>query len=131
MASEIDLDAREKLIQALAAGANHSEAARISGYSRKHVKTLVKDPGFMGLVAERREKAGADFSEAVKVGLAVLIEIAQTGENETARVSAAKALVAMAAPKVGPKRADPAQSVPQSGPDPTPDELQRSLRLLA
>lgn len=131
MASEIDLDAREKLIQALASGANHSEAARVSGYSRKHVKTLVKDPSFMGLVAERRESAGVDVSGAVKVGLATLLEIAKSGENETARVSAAKALVAMGAPKVGPKRAEPAPPESPAGPDPTPDELQRSLRLLA
>lgn len=131
MAADVDVEAREKLISALAAGSNHSEAARLSGYSRKHVKTLVKDPSFMALVQERRDQAGVDTSEAVRVGMATLLEIARGGENEAARVSAAKALVAMAAPRATSRAQEKAPESAAGGHEPSPEDLQRALRLLA
>ena len=139
--ADIDIEAREKTIAALAAGANHSAAARMSGYSRKHIKVLVKSPEFMALVAERQRATArrvgpelvAVYEAAERVGLAALVDVAQSGENETARVNAAKALVELAGARAPRRDANPARAAAPApdGPEPTAEELQRMIRVRA
>jgi hypothetical protein len=134
VANERNHEARERLLAALAAGANNSEAARVSGYSRKHVKELLKDAEFCALLEERRQAQDrGELERASKVGLRVLLEIAQDHEApHAARVSAARALVAADAPRGKPGGA-PKVDAPAAttGPEPTAEELQAALRVLA
>jgi len=137
VAADTDLDARNRLLSALAAGANNTDASRISGYSRKHVIQLQKDAQFCAELEERRRELldgdDGDRKRAAGIGLAVLLEVAQNKDARDAdRVSAAKTLVALDAPRAKSKAAEaPAPNGSASTSDPSPEELQKALRVLA
>lgn len=133
MGAEVDLAARERVLAALAGGANNTEAARVSGYSRKHVKYLLNDPAFVAELAARRAKDDPDADSAPAIGRRVLISIAQDESMPpSARVNAAKALLAAGVPKARSaarvaaevKAAEASQTL-------TPADVEAGLRLLA
>lgn len=139
MSAETDMEARSRLIDALAAGSNNSDAARVSGYSRKHVIQLQKDAGFMAEVEERKRALAEGDSgareERIKAGWRVLKEIAEDkSQPAAARVSAARVLVALEAARASAKPTKEPEAAPQKAqnvPEPTPEELQRAIRVLA
>lgn len=136
MAAETDLDARERLVNALANGANVSDAARASGYSRKHVHGLLKDAEFCALVDERK-RGRADKGERERlagVGLRVLEEVATDKEApHAARVAAARALVALDASRAKPAATGqaPQETTAPAGEALTPEQAQERIRMLA
>ena len=100
MAGDVDATAREKLMRALLEGQNNSQAARTSGYSRKHVKELLHNPAFAREL-ERRKAAkksepvsDADLAEAQRLedlALETLERVAKEG-GQASEVAAAKEL---------------------------------------
>jgi hypothetical protein len=96
MAGDVDNTARERLFQALLEGQNNTQAAASSGYSRKHVKDLLKNPAFVRELERRREalpKAEAQPDPDEELALKTAREVAGDPEQPgTARVAAAKAL---------------------------------------
>lgn len=100
MGAELNAIGREKSIDALAAGASVTEAARRSGYSRKHVYRLLEDPKFAAEVARRKEALAVEVKAVVqtadeRLALESLRSILQSGGSEDKdRVAAAKALLA-------------------------------------
>jgi hypothetical protein len=97
MAGDVDMNMREKLMRALLEGQNNSEAARSSGYSRKHVKELVKQPAFARELDRRRAampvQAPGEVDPDEEKALQACREIVDDAEQPgTARVAAAKAL---------------------------------------
>ena len=133
MAAETDLDARERLVTALAGGANVSEAARQSGYSRKHVHKLIKDAEFMALVAERQRGGSEERKSAAATGLRVLLEVAtDRSAPHAARVAAARTLVALDAPRAKAPAAPPEEApAAPAGEALTPEQAQERIRMLA
>lgn len=111
MAGDVDPTAREKLMQALLEGQNNSEAARTSGYSRKHVKDLVKQPAFVRELERRREAlpptpaTDPDELTALDAARQIVKDEEQPG---TARVAAAKLLLERVDKRRGPKATAPA-----------------------
>ncbi len=124
MAAELDIEARDRLLDALADGCNKSEAARRSGYSRMHVTRKLKEKDFLVLLERRRadrataaEAAAASIEAAdERLALDTLRELAEEAEAEIVRVTAAKALLAHATAK---KKARPVAVTPQ-GASPEP-----------
>jgi hypothetical protein len=109
MGAELDAVAREALVEALAEGVGVSEAARRSGYSRKHVYTLREDERFMAEVERRKAELAAAAASGEKKPPRLLspdeklaldtLRAAAAGELEgtaseiMARVTAAKAIL--------------------------------------
>lgn len=132
MAGDVDHTKREKLLLALLAGENNSKAAESSGYSRKHVKEMLRKADFVRelerrraaqvpgdvppadlIEAERLEKLATDTLEAVAKG--------EGGKTASAMVSAAKEMRVKAkelrGPKVSPApKVEPNEPRESSGP---------------
>lgn len=117
MAGDVDATAREKLMRALLEGQNNSQAARTSGYSRKHVKELLHNPAFAREL-ERRKAAqkpdpvsDADLEEAKRLealALETLERVAKEG-GQASEVAAAKELRVKAKELRAAKPAAPSQ----------------------
>jgi hypothetical protein len=114
MAAELDVAARERLIEALAAGATKVQAAKVSGYSRKHIYRLLDDPAFVAAVDRRRAATTGASDRDEELALDVLRDVATNGEEEHNRVAAAKALLAHGIAK----RAKAPKAVAPSAPPP-------------
>lgn len=114
--AELDADARERCLLALAGGGSVSEAARRSGYSRVHVHRLMKDAKFLADLERRREKLGASEHETADevLALGTLREIAGDKDAKPSdRVAASKALLAHIAASRKPVKAGP-QAAPEA-----------------
>lgn len=113
MAGDVNVTARELLMQALLEGQNNTQAAATSGYSRKHVKELLKQPAFARELARRREALEATRGPYVEdadetLALAHLRKIvADETQPGTARVQAAKELRAAARDRRAPAKVAP------------------------
>lgn len=99
MGAELDIGARERLVEAIAGGSNVSAAAKVSGYSRIHVHRLLKDAAFLAEVGKARARVGGAEPDDMRAAKAVLVQV-MNGEVEgtapelAVRVSAAKAVIA-------------------------------------
>lgn len=109
MAGDVDLNQRELLLAALLRGENHSQAARSSGYSRKHVKELVRQPSFLLELTRRQEaqdrllpprQADPDEDLALEHLRAIVVD---ESKPAAARVAAAKELRAAARDRRAPR----------------------------
>ena len=118
MAGDVDATAREKLMRALIEGQNNTQAARTSGYSRKHVKELLHQPAFAREL-ERRKAAkksepvsDADLAEADRLealAMETLERVAKEG-GQASEVAAAKEIRAKAKELRGHKPTQVSQS---------------------
>lgn len=123
MPAELDPEARDKLLEALAHGENVSAAARAVGYTRQHVHRLLKEPRFAEELERRRvlatpedpaklsrEAARARTLEAEAIE--VLEEVARDGTEDRDRVAAARELLRHARELAKPKPHQRAAPVP-------------------
>ena len=134
MPAELDAEARDRALEALASGSSKAEAARRSGYSRMHIHRLLEDPEFR-IALEKREaelddEEGSGRADA-REALAFLRKVVAGQEDSSkeaapglaVRVSAAKALLAAvsaaAASKKPARRTEAAEIVklPEPGDD--------------
>jgi hypothetical protein len=115
LAGDVDPTKREKLLRALLEDPNNTKAAKASGYSRKHVKELVKDPAFVRELERRRAAlpppgpADPDEERALEAARAIVDDEEQPG---TARVAAAKLLLDRVDKRRGPKTVVPTTQDP-------------------
>jgi hypothetical protein len=114
MAGDVDPTKREKLFRALLEGQNHSQAAETCGYSRKHVKELVKQPAFARELERRRAalppvQDDPDEEMALEAAREIVKDDEQPG---TARVQAAKLLLERVDKRRAPKAAPPTTQEP-------------------
>lgn len=131
MAAELDPDARERLIEALAAAGekpNISEVARRAGYSRMHVYRLMKDKTFLAMLERRkaelarvegeaRAKGDEEAKKDVDRALGVLREIMDSSTAEDRdRIAASKAILAYDTAKRAAKKPGPAAASPGGAP---------------
>lgn len=106
MAAELDPEARDRLLTALAAGENVSAAARAVGYTRQHAHRLLKEPRFLEELERRKAslattEVAARAPEDVKrlkgleeLALQTLEELAQeAGKEDNVREAAARDLL--------------------------------------
>lgn len=131
VSAELDAEGRSKLIAALAAGSSISQAAKASGYHYRHAHRLAHDPDVLRQVAEARSKGEAEHAEVIKAR-AVLLDIATSGERDSDRVAAARALIAAHQTRVRAKPQSPGQPDSKQGPPPAPlsaDEVASQLGL--
>jgi hypothetical protein len=137
MSAEADIEARSKLVAALSAGATIAAAAKASGYSYRQAHRLAHSPEVVAEVEKNKAGLPAEHPD-VQAAKAFLRGVVDGKEEDdppalSVRVQAAKALIAAhqtQAPRSAKPKEAPAPAVP-TGPDPTPDELQRGLRVLA
>lgn len=94
VAAEMDVDARDRALQALAAGATIVAVSKASGYSRVHVYRLLQDPKFVEELERRKADVATVGAEDEKLALETLRELADGAEEERDRIAAAKALLA-------------------------------------
>ena len=113
MSAETDLTGRARLADALARGANVTQAARIAGYTRVHADRLVnRDPEFQAMVARRRETLALAPATARELAAEDDAELARSklrrivaGEEEAdmVTIAACKALLTDATTRRKPK----------------------------
>lgn len=138
MSAEADIEARAKLVAALSAGATIAAAAKASGYSYRQAHRLAHSPEVVAEVEKTKAGAPAEHADvtAAKKFLRRVFDGQEEGTPQelAVKVQAAKASIAAyqtQAPRSAKPKDQPATPAAPSGPDPTPEELQRGLRVLA
>ena len=92
-----DLKGEPAVLVALSRGASVEAAARAGGVSGRTVRRRLEDPAYRAEIARLRAKVldgiRARLLDGAATGVETLIEVAQDGKSESARVSAARILV--------------------------------------
>lgn len=98
-------DIDDLLVAALASGRSYREAGAAAGVSERTVRRRMADPGFRGKVVELR---GAEIDRIrglilreAPAAVAALSDLAAHAESESARLGAAKAVLALGLPRLG------------------------------